>query len=230
MARNPGGRRGAGGSRRETVTVKTARGRKLSSTRWLQRQLNDPYVQEAQRLGFRSRAAFKLQALDEKYRLFRGGARVVDLGAAPGGWTQVAVAAIGESGRVVSVDLSEIEPVAGAEMLVGDVYDADIAARITDALGGPADVVMSDMAAPSTGHGATDHLRVIALLEAAYDVARPLLKPGGTFVGKILQGGTEREMLAILKRDFTKVVHAKPAASRKDSSEMYLVATGFRGT
>jgi 23S rRNA (uridine2552-2'-O)-methyltransferase len=230
MARSPGGRKGAGGSRRATVTVKTARGRKLSSTRWLQRQLNDPYVQEAQRLGFRSRAAFKLQALDEKYRLFRRGARVVDLGAAPGGWTQVAVAAIGESGRVVSVDLSEIEPVAGAEMLVGDVYDTDIDARITEALGGPADVVMSDMAAPSTGHSATDHLRVMALLEAAYDVARPLLKPGGTFIGKILQGGTERELLSVLKHDFTKVVHAKPAASRKDSSEMYLVATGFRGT
>ena len=229
MARNSGrGRTGA--SRRESVKVRTARGRKLSSTRWLQRQLNDPYVQEAQRLGYRSRAAFKLQWLDEKYRLFRRGARVVDLGAAPGGWTQVAVAAVGEEGRVVSVDLSDFEPVAGAECLVGDVYDPDIDARIREILGGPADVVMSDMAAPSTGHASTDHLRVMALLEAAYDIARPLLKPGGAFVGKILQGGTERELLTVLKRDFAKVVHAKPDASRKDSSEMYLVATGFRGS
>ena len=229
MARNSGRGR-SGPSRRASIKVKTARGRKLSSTRWLQRQLNDPYVQEAQRLGFRSRAAFKLQWLDEKFRLFRRGARVVDLGAAPGGWTQVAVAAVGEEGRVVALDLSDFEPVAGAACFVGDVYDPEIDARIRDALGGPADVVMSDMAAPSTGHAATDHLRVMALLEAAYDIARPLLKPGGAFVGKILQGGTERGLLTMLKRDFAKVVHAKPDASRKDSSEMYLVATGFRGS
>ncbi|MCG8542574.1 MAG: RlmE family RNA methyltransferase [Alphaproteobacteria bacterium] len=229
MARNSGRGR-SGPSRRASVKVKTARGRKISSTRWLQRQLNDPYVQEAQRLGFRSRAAFKLQWLDEKYRLFRRGARVVDLGAAPGGWTQVAVAAVGAEGRVVALDLNDFEPVAGAECLTGDVYDPEIDARIRDALGGPADVVMSDMAAPSTGHAVTDHLRVMALLEAAYEIARPLLKPGGAFVGKILQGGTERELLTMLKRDFAKVVHAKPDASRKDSSEMYLVATGFRGS
>ncbi|MDH3700632.1 MAG: RlmE family RNA methyltransferase [Alphaproteobacteria bacterium] len=221
-----GGTGSDGGSRRKTVRVRTARGRKLSSTRWLQRQLNDPYVQEAQRLGYRSRSAFKLIQLNEKFEFLKPGARVVDLGAAPGGWAQVSVAA---GAMVVGIDVQEIEPLEGATLMVGDIYDDDIPARLREALDGPADVVMSDMAAPSTGHAGTDHLRVMALIEAAYDVAQDLLKPGGIFVGKVLQGGTERDLLQLLKRDFTKVSHAKPAASRADSSELYIVAQGFRG-
>ncbi len=220
--------RGGGGTRRKTVRVKTARGRKPSSTRWLQRQLNDPFVEEARKQGFRSRAAFKLQELDEKYGFLKPGARILDLGAAPGGWTQIALAAVGPQGRVAALDVQEVEPVPGAVHLLGDIYDEDVIDRIRDALGGPADVVMSDMAAPSTGHAQTDHLRVMALIEAAYDVAQSLLAPGGVFVAKVLQGGTERELLQILKRDFVKVSHAKPAASRADSREMYLVAQGFR--
>ena len=228
MARGSGSR--IGGARRKSVRVKTARGRKLSSTRWLQRQLNDPYVEEAKKRGYRSRAAFKLQELDERYSLLRRGARIVDLGAAPGGWTQMAVQAVGPEGAVVAVDIQEVEPVPGATHLLGDIYDEDITDRIVEALGGAADLVLSDMAAPATGHAQTDHLRVMGLLEAAYDVARILLKPGGAFVGKVLQGGTERALLDALKRDFAKVAHAKPAASRADSREMYIVATGFRGT
>jgi 23S rRNA (uridine2552-2'-O)-methyltransferase len=228
MARGSGGGR-AGSGRRKSVRVKTARGRKISSTRWLQRQLNDPYVQEAQRQGYRSRAAFKLLDLDERYGFLRPGARVLDLGAAPGGWSQVAAQAVGSNGTVVAIDIQEIEPLAGVTVLQGDIYDEDLPERVKAALGGPADVVMSDMAAPSTGHAATDHLRTMALLEAAYDIARDLLRPGGAFVGKVLQGGTEQTLLTQLKRDFTKVAHAKPAASRKESAEMYLVALGFRG-
>jgi 23S rRNA (uridine2552-2'-O)-methyltransferase len=216
--------------RPKAVRVKTARGRKLSSTRWLQRQLNDPYVQQAQERGYRSRAAFKLIGLDEKYRLLKQGARIVDLGAAPGGWTQVAVAKAGRSGRVVAVDLQDVESVTGAVHIKGDIYDEDIVDRIAAALGGPADLVLSDMAAPATGHAQTDHIRIMALVEAAYDVARHLLAPGGAFVGKVLAGGAEREILERLKRDFARVHHAKPAASRADSREMYLVATGYRGT
>lgn len=222
-----GGGRG-GGSRRKTVRVKTARGRKLSSTRWLQRQLNDPYVEEARKRGYRSRAAFKLDDLNEKYGFLKPGARILDLGAAPGGWTQIAVAAAGAKGRVVALDIQDVEPVPGAVHLLGDIYDDDVIDRLRDALGGPADVVMSDMAAPSTGHAQTDHLRVMALIEAAYDVAQALLAPGGVFVGKVLQGGTERDLLETLKRDFAKVSHAKPAASRADSREMYMVAESFR--
>jgi 23S rRNA (uridine2552-2'-O)-methyltransferase len=228
MPRNKG-RGGAGSARHKTVRVKSARGRSTSSTRWLQRQLNDPYVREAQARGYRSRAAFKLVELDEKYRLLKRGARVLDLGAAPGGWTQVAVAAVGKAGRVVAVDIQEVEPVPGAVHIKGDIYDQEIDGQVETALGGSADLVMSDMAAPATGHAQTDHLRVMALVEAAYDVARHLLAPGGTFVAKVLAGGTEREMLETLKRDFKKVHHAKPAASRSDSREMYLVALGFRG-
>jgi 23S rRNA (uridine2552-2'-O)-methyltransferase len=228
MARGSGSGRGGSG-RRKSVRVKTARGRKISSTRWLQRQLNDPYVQEAQRQGYRSRAAFKLLDLDERYGFLRPGARVLDLGAAPGGWSQVAAQAVGSNGTVVAIDIQEIEPLAGVTLLQGDIYDEDLPERVKAALGGPADVVMSDMAAPSTGHAATDHLRTMALLEAAYDIARDLLRPGGAFVGKVLQGGTEQTLLTQLKRDFTKVAHAKPAASRKESAEMYLVALGFRG-
>jgi 23S rRNA (uridine2552-2'-O)-methyltransferase len=229
MPRGSGRSGGAGGTRGKAVRVKTARGRKLSSTRWLQRQLNDPYVQQAQERGYRSRAAFKLIGLDEKYRLLKQGARIVDLGAAPGGWTQVAVGKAGRGGLVVAVDLQEVESVTGAVHIMGDIYDQDIVERIADALGGPADLVMSDMAAPATGHAQTDHLRIMALVEAAYDVAQHLLAPGGAFVAKVLAGGAEREMLDRLKRDFTRVHHAKPAASRADSREMYLVATGYRG-
>lgn len=221
-----GGR--GGGTRRKTVRVKTARGRKPSSTRWLQRQLNDPFVEEARKLGYRSRAAFKLEELNEKFGFLKPGSRILDLGAAPGGWTQIAVAAVGEKGTVVALDIQEVEPVPGAVHLLGDIYDEDVIDRLLAALGGPADVVMSDMAAPSTGHAQTDHLRVMALIEAAYDVAQNLLVPGGVFVAKVLQGGTERELLETLKRDFVKVSHAKPAASRAGSREMYLVAESFR--
>ena len=230
MPRGSGRAGGAGGTRRKAVRVKSARGRKLSSTRWLQRQLNDPYVAAAREQGYRSRAAFKLLELDEKYRLLKRGARIVDLGAAPGGWTQVAVAKAGPGGAVVAIDIQDVEAVAGVVHIKGDIYDADIVGRIAGVLGGKADLVMSDMAAPATGHAGTDHLRVMALVEAAYDVARQLLAAGGAFVAKVLAGGTERDMLEALKRDFAKVQHAKPSASRADSREIYLVATGFRGT
>jgi 23S rRNA (uridine2552-2'-O)-methyltransferase len=233
MPKHKGGGGGPGTARHKAVRVKTARGRSTSSTRWLQRQLNDPYVREAQARGLRSRAAFKLIELDEKYRFLKRGARVVDLGAAPGGWTQVAVDKVGNKGErgglVVAVDIQEVEPVTGAVAFLGDIYDENIVDRIAGALGGPADLVMSDMASPATGHAQTDHLRVMALVEAAYDVARHLLAPGGTFVAKVLAGGTERAMLEMLKRDFARVHHAKPAASRADSREMYLVALDYRG-
>jgi len=229
MAQNKEGG-GARTTRHKAVRVRTARGRSTSSTRWLQRQLNDPYVREAQARGYRSRAAFKLIELDEKYHLLKRGGRALDLGAAPGGWTQVAVGKVGRAGLVVAVDIQDVETVNGAVHIKGDIYDHDIDARIKDALGGPADVVLSDMASPATGHARTDHLRVMALVEAAYDVARRVLAPGGAFVAKVLAGGTEREMLETLKRDFARVHHAKPAASRADSREMYLVALDFRGS
>ncbi len=218
------------GGRQASVRVKTARGRKKSSTRWLQRQLNDPYVAEAQRLGYRSRAAFKLAQLDEKYGLLKPGMKVVDLGAAPGGWVQVAQQKIGERGRVVGIDLLEIDPIAGAELIVGDFLEEDAPERLKHLLGGPADAVLSDMAASSTGHAATDHLRIMALAEAALDFAEEVLAPGGTFVAKVLQGGSERELLERLRQGFEKVRHVKPPASRSDSAELYVLATGFRGT
>lgn len=219
---------GGSGARQTHVRVKTAKGRKLSSTRWLQRQLNDPYVAAAQREGYRSRAAFKLIELDEKYGLFKPGQTVVDLGAAPGGWTQIAVAGVGAGGRVLAVDIVEMDPMAGAETLVCDINAPDAVDRLRAALGGPADIVLSDMAPPATGHRGTDHLRIMALVEAAADLALHILKPGGAFVAKVWQGGTEHELLADLKRRFRSVRHAKPAASRADSAELYLVATGFR--
>jgi 23S rRNA (uridine2552-2'-O)-methyltransferase len=225
--RKAGSRRGA--PRRQHVKVKTAKGRKLSSKRWLERQLNDPYVADAQRLGYRSRAAFKLAQMDDKYRFLRRGGRVVDLGAAPGGWVQVALERVGRSGRVVGIDLQEIEPIPGAELLQGDFLDEDAPARLMVVLDGPADVVLSDMAAPSTGHPATDHLRIMALAEAALDFALEILAPGGAFVAKVLQGGSERSLLDTMKRNFASVAHVKPPASRKDSAELYVVATGFRG-
>ena len=214
------------------MSVKSAGKRRASSTRWLQRQLNDPYVAQARRQGYRSRAAFKLVQLDEKFGLLKRGRRVVDLGAAPGGWTQVAVAGVRPGpagGRVVALDCLAMDPVAGAEVLRLDFLAEESPARLKAALAGPADVVLSDMAAPSTGHAATDHLRVMALAEAAYDFAAEVLAPGGAFVCKLLQGGAARPLLDRLKRDFAAVRHAKPPASRAESAEAYLVATGFRG-
>ncbi|MBE9557169.1 MAG: RlmE family RNA methyltransferase, partial [Proteobacteria bacterium] len=192
-------------------------------------QLNDPYVAKAKRLGYRSRAAFKLAEIDDKYKFLKPGGRVVDLGAAPGGWVQVALERVGAKGRVVGIDLQEIEPIAGSELLVGDFLDENAPDRLRTLLDGPADVVLSDMAAASTGHAATDHLRIMALAEAALDFALEVLAPGGTFVAKVLQGGSERGLLETMRRNFTKVAHVKPPASRKDSAELYVVATGFRG-
>ncbi len=211
------------------VRVRTAKGRKLSSTRWLERQLNDPYVAAAKRLGYRSRAAFKLAEIDDKFRVLRRGGRIVDLGAAPGGWIQVALARVGPSGRVVGIDLQAMEPVAGATLLEGDFLSDDAPARLREALGGKADAVLSDMAAPSSGHAGTDHLRIMALAEAALAFALEVLAPDGAFVAKVLQGGSERALLETLRREFARVAHFKPPSSRKDSAELYVVATGFRG-
>lgn len=201
----------------------------MSSRRWLERQLNDPYVAEAKRRGYRSRAAFKLIELDDKFKFIRSGMRVADLGAAPGGWTQIALERVGNTGRVVAIDLTPIEPIGGAITLTGDVRDRESEQDLIAALRGHADLVLSDMAASSTGHAATDHLRIIGLIETALDFADVVLAPGGIFVGKVLQGGTERDLLTRLRRDFAKVSHAKPDASRKESAEMYVVATGYRG-
>ena len=217
------------GGRQSTQRVKTAKGRKISSTRWLQRQLNDPYVAEAQRLGYRSRAAFKLIELDDRFHFLGAGKRVVDLGAAPGGWTQVAVARVGSGGRVVSIDVSEMDAIPGAMVLQGDFFDDDAPGRLVDALGGPADIVLSDMAAASTGHPGTDHLRIMALCEVALEFALEALAPGGVFIAKVLQGGTENTLLAAIKQDFATVRHAKPPSSRAESAELYVVAQGFRG-
>lgn len=220
---------GPAGGRQLKTPLRTAKGRKLSSTRWLKRQLSDPYVAAARRRGYRARSAFKLAEIDDKRRLIKRGARVVDLGAAPGGWAQVALERAGPRGRLVGMDLQEVEPLAGATFLLGDVRDPDAAERLGRALAGPADLVLSDMAAPATGHAATDHLRTMALVEAALEIAERILAPGGGFVAKVLQGGTETELLARLKRAFARVQHVKPPASRKDSAELYVVATGFRG-
>lgn len=233
MAKNTSGR----GQRDLKVKVKTARGRKLSSTLWLQRQLNDPYVKRAQTEGFRGRAAFKILELDEKYRFLVPGARVVDLGCAPGGWLQVAVKrvnALGErkskaKGRVLGIDLQEVEPVAGAEVHVLDFMEDDADDKVKEWLDGKADVVMSDMAASASGHQKTDHMRIIALCEAAAWFAFDVLEPGGTFVAKVLAGGAEGDLQKLLKQKFTKVMNVKPPASRADSSEKFVVATGFRG-
>ena len=226
------GSKGPADRRRLAVRVKSGRGRKASSTRWLQRQLNDPYVRAARESGYRSRAAFKLIELDDRFHLLEKGLRVVDLGAAPGGWTQVAVERVGarqaDGGRVVAVDVTRMEPVAGATILDLDAFADDARTQIESALGGPADLVLSDMSAPATGHAATDHVRVVALCEAALELAEDLLRPGGAFVAKVLHGGTEQSLLAQIKRRFAKVRHAKPPASRSDSAETYLVATGLR--
>jgi 23S rRNA (uridine2552-2'-O)-methyltransferase len=209
------------------VSVKTARKRTPASQRWLTRQLNDPYVVEAKRHGWRSRAAFKLLELDDRFHLIRPGMRVLDLGAAPGGWTQVAVTR--GAAFVLAVDLLPIEPVRGATVVQGDFTDPGMPARLTDMMGGQADLVLSDMAPNTTGHAATDHLRIVALAEMAVDFAIDILAPGGAFVAKVFQGGAERQILGVLKRRFAGVRHAKPPASRKESSELYVVAQGFRG-
>jgi 23S rRNA (uridine2552-2'-O)-methyltransferase len=224
MTRPTGSDRG-----RDKVRVKSSRGRTVSSRRWLERQLNDPYVHAARTKGYRSRAAFKILELDSQFHFLKKGARVLDLGAAPGGWSQVALARIGASGRLVAADILEMEPLAGVEVLLADLTDPDVPARLREALGGPADVVMSDMAAPTTGHRATDHLRTLALMEIALEVARDTLKPGGTFVGKVFRGGTAGELLNAIKKSFREVKHVKPPASRAESVELYLVALGFKG-
>lgn len=225
------------GQRDLRVKVKTAKGRKLSSTLWLERQLNDPYVQRAKREGYRGRAAFKIMELDDRYGFLKPGARVVDLGCAPGGWCQVAVPrinALGDNpkkpqGRIIGVDLQEVEPIAGVELHQLDFLAEDADDLVKGWLGGRADVVMSDMAAASSGHKNTDHLRIIALIEAALAFAFDVLEDDGTFVAKVLAGGAENEMQAVLKRNFRKVANVKPPASRSDSSEKFVVAMGFRG-
>ena len=238
MARTPDGKNTSGRGQRDlTVKVRTARGRRASSTRWLQRQLNDPYVKRAQAEGYRGRAAYKIMELDDKYRFLVPGARVVDLGCAPGGWCQVAVPRINaladrpgkRQGRLIGVDLQEVEPIAGAEIHQLDFMDEGADAQVKAWLGGKADVVMSDMAASSSGHKQTDHLRIIALCEAAAWFAFDVLEEGGTFVSKVLAGGAEGDLQKVLKQRFAKVANVKPPASRADSSEKFVVATGFRG-
>jgi 23S rRNA (uridine2552-2'-O)-methyltransferase len=224
---------GKTGGRMLNERVRTARNRTTSSTRWLQRQLNDPYVIEARRQGYRSRAAFKLTQLDDRFHFLRPGTRVVDLGAAPGGWTQVAVERVksqtAKGGKVVGIDILEWDQVAGATVLVQDFLADEAPGMLKEAMGGPADVVLSDMAAPTTGHPPTDHLRIINMCEVALYFALEVLSPGGTFVAKVFKGGTERELLDLLKRSFETVRHAKPPASRAESAETYVVAMGFRG-
>lgn len=217
------------GNRQLSTRLRTAKKRSPQSQRWLERQLNDPYVAAARAAGYRSRAAFKLVELDEKFHLLKPGARVVDLGCAPGGWIQVALRKLGERGAVVGLDLLPVDPIAGATILQGDFQDAEVERRVEAALGGRADLVLSDMAPNTTGHAATDHLRIMGLAELALDFALRVLAPGGGFVAKVFQGGSEKVFLETLKARFATVRHAKPPASRKDSAELYVVATGFRG-
>ena len=209
------------------IRVKTGNRRTKSSREWLERQLNDPYVRAAKSEGYRSRAAYKLAEMNEKHRFLKRGQTSVDLGAAPGGWTQVLVEQLGE-GHVVGVDIQEVEPIAGATLLMLDFMDEKAPAVIKRTLNGPVDTVLSDMASPATGHRETDHLRVMALCETALEFAIEVLKPGGTFLCKVLRGGTERQLLETLKKRFQKVIHVKPPASRADSAEMYVLALGFR--
>ena len=216
----------ASGRGRVPVKVKKDRARTASSRKWLQRQLNDPYVAAAKSKGYRSRAAFKLVELDEKFRFLKKGAKVLDLGAAPGGWSQVAIA---KGASVVAADVLAIEEIPGVTFFQADLTDPDVPAMLKEALGGPADVVLTDMAAPTTGHRATDHIRTIALVEIALEVALDTLKPGGAFVGKVFQGGSSSELLAGLKKNFRDVKHVKPPASRAESVERYVVALGFKG-
>jgi 23S rRNA (uridine2552-2'-O)-methyltransferase len=227
-----GGSSGHEGGRALKTRVRTARKRSLASTLWLERQLNDPYVAQAKREGYRSRAAYKLIEMAEKYGLFRPGQRIVDLGAAPGGWSQVAAQAVKAAegkGRVVAIDILPMDAVVGVEFELMDFHAPDATERLKARLGGLADGVMSDMAANATGHRKTDHLRIVGLAELAADFASSVLAPGGFFVAKVLHGGSEGELLARLKRDFAVVRHLKPKASRADSAELYVMATGFRG-
>ncbi|MCC6718867.1 MAG: RlmE family RNA methyltransferase [Acetobacteraceae bacterium] len=227
------GRTPAGKKKRSSATrglavvVRSGRGRTTASQEWLKRQLNDPYVAAAQAQGWRSRAAFKLIEMDDRYHLIRPGMRVLDLGAAPGGWSQVATKR--GAGQVVALDLLPVDPIPGVTMLQGDFNDDDMPARLMALMGGPPDLVLSDMAPNTTGHNATDHLRIIALAELALEFAMKVLAPGGAFVAKVFQGGSEKAMLAPMKLAFATVRHAKPPASRKESSELYVIATGFRG-
>jgi 23S rRNA (uridine2552-2'-O)-methyltransferase len=217
------------GERELKVRVKSKR-KSQSSKLWLERQLNDPYVARAKREGFRSRAAFKLIEIDDKHHVLKGGARVVDLGAAPGGWSQVAAKRVGARGRVVAIDILEMDEIAAVTFARIDFLDPAAPDKLKDMLGGPADVVLSDMAANATGHRPTDHLKIMALVETAAEFAREVLNDGGAFLAKVIQGGTEASLLATLKRDFAVVKHVKPAASRSDSAELYVLATGFRGS
>jgi 23S rRNA (uridine2552-2'-O)-methyltransferase len=223
---------GRGGARDFEVRLKNARSHKPSSQLWLQRQLNDPYVAQAKRDGYRSRATYKFLEIDDRYHLLRPGMRIVDLGAAPGGWSQIAATRIGSAegrGKVVGIDLLDIEPIPGVDFAVMDFNDADAPERLKAMLGGPADGVISDMAANTTGHKKTDHLRIIALAELAIEFAREVLVPGGFFLVKLFQGGDTVDLVTTLKRDYAVVRHVKPAASRADSAELYVLATGFRG-
>jgi 23S rRNA (uridine2552-2'-O)-methyltransferase len=231
--KSSGSAKGPGGGQRQMhVRVKTAAKRKVSSQRWLERQLNDPYVVASKRDGYRSRAAYKLKEIDEKHRFLKPGSQVIDLGAAPGGWSQIAAErtqSIAGKGQVVAIDISPMEALAGVEVLHLDFMAEDAEARLKALLReGHADVVLSDMAAPTIGHTRTDHLRIMGLAEAAAQFACDLLRPVGTFVAKVLQGGTERDLLDLLKKRFAKVQHVKPPASRSDSAELYVLATGFR--
>jgi 23S rRNA (uridine2552-2'-O)-methyltransferase len=221
----------AGGGREGSlkVRVKTAKKRTISSTLWLQRQLNDPYVVQAKKDGWRSRAAYKLIEMDERYHLLKPGQKIVDLGAAPGGWSQVAIKKVGPKGRVVGIDLLDIDPIPGVEFEVMDFLEDDAPDRLKATLGGLADGVLSDMAANTTGHKKTDHLRIVALAELAIHFATEVLAPGGFFMAKVFQGGTENALLDILKRGFKTVRHVKPEASRAGSAELYVLATGFKG-
>ncbi|WDR06132.1 RlmE family RNA methyltransferase [Devosia rhodophyticola] len=227
---------GSGGRKSDKdlkIRVKSAKGRKVSSTIWLERQLNDPYVARARAEGLRSRAAFKIREMDEKHKLFRRGMRVVDLGAAPGGWSQIAATATGSTEKnplVVGIDYLEMDPIPGVTLLQKDFTDDDAPAMLIEAMGGKkADLVMSDMAWPTTGHRPTDHLRIVHLIEVAADFALDVLAPNGSFVAKVFQGGTEHQLLAMLKRHFRSTHHAKPRSSRADSAEAYLIAKGFKG-
>ncbi|MDA0306073.1 MAG: RlmE family RNA methyltransferase [Proteobacteria bacterium] len=237
MAKKPTVKKGSGGSGRgRTEKLKTAKRRKTSSVRWLQRQLGDPYVAGARDQGLRSRAAFKLMELDDRFHFLTPGASVVDLGAAPGGWTMVAVERVnsqgagnGKQGKVIGMDIQEAAPISGATLIHHDFLDEAAPGMLMDLLDGPADIVLTDMAAPTTGHAGTDHLRIVGLLEAAFDFACDVLAPGGCFVGKVFKGGTEGELLKAMKQRFKSVRHAKPPASRKESAESYVVAQGFKG-
>lgn len=213
-------------TRQKTVMLRTARGRTTAQQRWLNRQLNDPYVAAARKAGWRSRAAFKLIEIDDRFHLIKPGMRIIDLGAAPGGWSQVAVKR--GATHVAGVDLLPVEPVTGAELVEGDFTDPEMPDRLKLLLGGPADLVLSDMAPNTTGHAPTDHLRIMGLAEGALDFALQVLAEGGGFVAKVFQGGSEQQMLDSMKKAFTSVRHVKPPASRKESSELYVVATGFR--